>query len=439
MPYRSRYRHSHHPSRARQHILEAKNLRQKYGGAFDQVKAQFLGLERQRMNALLDSYGATYGRNAQQYAYGAIAKWSSGEVTMAGQTMTRLFDLLPRFMEHEEKLALIKTLRQQALHRLRRQQVTLKIDDRRDLIHVARQVMGMVARVGEIQIPPDFVEIQGWISIGDAQVLNNMARDMERFVAVQRLADLLVQLGTISRLRPLAQSGLHIKVETHFEIPTASVDIRFGKGFWRDEEIEPMADGTPGESDQDFLVRLQELALREEHQDGAMTYIEYVMKTLTPREQEQLRALAAAEGLRTDILLQELKIKTIAARGDIDATIATAERLKQTGQNSKITSEHATASGTTKIEIENKKRPCYIATACYGDAEHPDVVALRHFRDGTLRLSAVGRAFIWAYELLSPPLAASLRQRQWVGSKVRHVVLEPLVRRIITQVGTERE
>lgn len=428
MPYRSRYRRSHHPSRAEQHILEAQSLHQKYGGAFDQVKGQFLSLDGQRMHSLLDAYGERYGPSARAYAYSSLAKWRSGQVTMAGQTMTRLFDLLPRFMENEEKLALIRTLRAQALRRLHRNQIRLRIDDRRSLVHVAQQVMGMVARVGQIEIPPDFVEVQGWMTQGDAQALNGMARDMERFVAVQRLADLLIQLGTISRLRPLAQSGLHIKVETHFEIPTASVDIRFGRGFWRDEEIEPMADGTPGESDQDFLGRLQELALRQEHQDGALTYIEYVMKTLTPREQEQLRALAAAEGLRTDILLQELRIKTIAARGDIDATIATAERLKQAGQNSKITSEHATASGTTRIEIENKKRPCYVATACYGDAEHPDVVALRHFRDETLRRSVAGRAFIWTYELLSPPLAMRLGPRQWVGGAVRRVVLEPLVR-----------
>ena len=290
--------------------------------------------------------------------------------------------------------------------------------------------MGMVARVGQIEIPADFVEIQGWMTQGDAQALNGMARDMERFVAVQRLADLLVQLGTISRLRGLVGQGFRIRVETHFEIPTATVDIRFGRGFWNDEEREIMADGTLDESDQDFLVRLQELALREEHQDGAMTYIEYVMKTLTPQEQEQLRALAAAEGLRTDILLQELKIKTIAARGDIDATIATAERLKRTGQNSKIISEHATASGTTKIEIENKKRPCYIATACYGDAEHPDVVALRDFRDQRLRKSVAGRVFIAAYETLSPPLAAQLGSKQWIGKSVRQRFLEPLVKQV---------
>lgn len=417
-----------------QHFLEAQALHQKYGGAFDLVQAQFLGLDEARLSILLDLYGKAYGKGARQYALGAITRWRSGKVTMAGQTMTRVFDLLPCVLADEEKLELIKTLRRQTLARLHRQQVRLTIHDRRDLLHVAQQVMGMVASIDEIEMPPDFVEVQGWINRGDAQALSGMARDTERFLAVQRLSDLLTQLGTVSRLRTLAGRGFRIRVQTRFEIPTASVDITFGKGFWKEEQ-EPMAE-EPGEkeraeeSDQNFLVRLQELALREERQDGSMTYIEYVMRTLTPQEQQRLRALAATEGLRTEVLLQELRVKTLAARGDIDATIATAERLKQTGQNSKITSEHATASGTTKIEIENKKRPCYIATACYGNAAHPDVVLLREFRDNTLRRFLAGRLFIAAYELFSPPLAARLGASPQVSRIIRQRLLEPLTRKI---------
>ena len=148
MPYRSRYRHSHHPSRAEQHILEAQSLHQKYGGAFDQVKGQFLSLDGPRMHSLLDAYGEQFGQSARAYAHSSLAKWRSGQVTMAGQTMTRLFDLLPRFMENEEKLALIRTLRAQPLRRLHRQQIRLKINDCRSLVHVAHQVMGMVWKIG---------------------------------------------------------------------------------------------------------------------------------------------------------------------------------------------------------------------------------------------------------------------------------------------------
>ncbi len=185
-----------------------------------------------------------------------------------------------------------------------------------------------------------------------------------------------------------------------------------------------------GETDENFLVRLQEMALKQEHQEGSLTFVEYVMRTLTPEEQERLRAIAATEGLKAEILLRELQVKTIAARGDIEATIATAEELKARKHTSKITSEHTTASGTTRIEIENKPRPCYIATACYGDAGHPDVQTLRTFRDRTLLRSAWGRAFTSFYETCSPLVARSLGRNVRLSCHIRKYVLEPFVRRL---------
>ena len=161
-----------------------------------------------------------------------------------------------------------------------------------------------------------------------------------------------------------------------------------------------------------------------------MSYVDFVMRTLTPEEQEKLRAIAVAEGLRTEILLRELQVKTLAARGDIDATIATAETLKVQKHDSKIISEHATASGTTRIEITHKTRPCYIATACYGDPAHPDVAALRRFRDEHLLRRASGRAFVFLYNLFSPPLARRLTPANPVAIMTRRLLLKPLARRL---------
>jgi len=41
---------------------------------------------------------------------------------------------------------------------------------------------------------------------------------------------------------------------------------------------------------------------------------------------------------------------------------------------------------------------CFVATACYGRGDHPDVAVLRVFRDTWLRDSSWGRAFVaWYY------------------------------------------
>lgn len=48
---------------------------------------------------------------------------------------------------------------------------------------------------------------------------------------------------------------------------------------------------------------------------------------------------------------------------------------------------------------------CFVATCAYGDANHPDVVYLRHYRDNLLSQTALGRHFIRFYYRVGPYLA----------------------------------
>jgi tetratricopeptide (TPR) repeat protein len=81
-------------------------------------------------------------------------------------------------------------------------------------------------------------------------------------------------------------------------------------------------------------------------------------------------------------------------------------------------------------QVSGQKRGCYIATACYGDYDHPDVRVLRRFRDAHLLPTPAGRLFVRCYYFLSPPLAARLAHVGWLARFLRRVVLEPLVRRL---------
>ncbi len=74
-------------------------------------------------------------------------------------------------------------------------------------------------------------------------------------------------------------------------------------------------------------------------------------------------------------------------------------------------------------------RECFIATAVYGHQMAPEVVALRQFRDETLRKYWLGNKFIAAYYRLSPPVASWLRTKPMLSGIVRHV-LDRLVRQI---------
>jgi len=66
-----------------------------------------------------------------------------------------------------------------------------------------------------------------------------------------------------------------------------------------------------------------------------------------------------------------------------------------------------------------KSGPCFIATAAFEDAQVPEVLFLRGFRDDTLSRHKFGRGFISVYQRMSPPLAGIVSRSQLLKSVSR--------------------
>ncbi len=80
------------------------------------------------------------------------------------------------------------------------------------------------------------------------------------------------------------------------------------------------------------------------------------------------------------------------------------------------------------IEPEQpKKGGCFIATASYGSAFAPEVMAFRQFRDQILLASRLGTAFVSLYYLVSPPLASLISRHERLQAFTRQFLLEPIL------------
>jgi hypothetical protein len=81
---------------------------------------------------------------------------------------------------------------------------------------------------------------------------------------------------------------------------------------------------------------------------------------------------------------------------------------------------------------------CFIATACYGAADHPKVLDMRAFRDNYLLGCSTGRSFVRFYYAVSPPLARFLDRHHGIARATRSLVLEPLWRLLCAPRGKDR-
>ena len=73
---------------------------------------------------------------------------------------------------------------------------------------------------------------------------------------------------------------------------------------------------------------------------------------------------------------------------------------------------------------------CFIATACYGNFDCPEVMTLRRFRDDTLLHTYFGRLFIIFYYMVSPSIARCIVKHKSVSLLIRHYLLSPVVSKL---------
>lgn len=88
------------------------------------------------------------------------------------------------------------------------------------------------------------------------------------------------------------------------------------------------------------------------------------------------------------------------------------------------------SSNSRSTNQASRSGKCYIATACYGSCDHPDVQVLRRFRDERLLPTSLGRCLVDLYYAVSPKLAASIGRNHRLSQIIRQRVFEPLVQRL---------
>jgi hypothetical protein len=98
----------------------------------------------------------------------------------------------------------------------------------------------------------------------------------------------------------------------------------------------------------------------------------------------------------------------------------------------------SSASAKKGANNTSQKKGCFIATACYGSTETPEVLMLRRFRDESLLTSVIGQRLVLVYYKVSPPIARQLVAHPKTAKVIRTWLLDPMTR-LIGKHGPNKE
>lgn len=163
--------------------------------------------------------------------------------------------------------------------------------------------------------------------------------------------------------------------------------------FWQEEMVvaENSCESENFSGEDHLMEENKKLNMQEEYEEDVIS---------TQKDQTPIESLA------------ERKTPTIEPAKDLEAT------------QQRVQSRRSEEIG------RKKKEGCYIATAVYDSYDAPEVLKLRHFRDYTLKKTALGQAFIRFYYFVSPPVAKHLK-----NAKRANIVARKLLNYLIKHLS----
>lgn len=99
-----------------------------FGSVVGEIRKAFLALEDDALDELFNDYGAIHGSSAESYARKTFPSWKSGKTNLSGQTLERLIELVPPYLESDQRMDLVKLLAKQHEPRHRKPFKSIRIN-----------------------------------------------------------------------------------------------------------------------------------------------------------------------------------------------------------------------------------------------------------------------------------------------------------------------
>jgi hypothetical protein len=208
----------------------------------------------------------------------------------------------------------------------------------------------------DIGLPDGLTEIEGWLYQDDIKALQQMLVEQEREMLYTQVADLYWNLKLAQWLRTHIRGRMvaHVK----FEIPTAHVMIEVR----RPRRPIAIQESELSMQDQDVITQIVRAESDARFADGKMTAQEYVLRNIdryfSPQQQEELRLIAAKQGLELDKMKTEVMLRGQSSAHDVEQFKKLLDDLKQSGAKADVEGSYQTPSGSVTIKAKTRAVGC---------------------------------------------------------------------------------
>ncbi len=325
----------------------------RYGSLVDRVTRIFFAMDPDTVDRVLQAYRERYGDGAYAYAKRTIGAWKQGQVKQVGQTVMRLLEVVPHFVDLDTKFELARIVREETLRRLRQSRIEFTVPADGSLSEPMTQLKEIIDAQLAIELPPGVLEEQTWLSREDAALFQRMIRDTERVLLAAWYADFFARIRLLQRMRMEGES--RAKIVAYFELPTARLALHIVGPRQR----RTMSQENLSSDDSAFLARYSDMELESRFKSGEVSYPEYVLRNMdqffSKDEQSELHKIAAMHGLELERLLMEIQIKSRTSEADLQKLLGTIKTLQEKNIAADVVSRHETPSGHIEISARSRR------------------------------------------------------------------------------------
>ncbi len=230
--YRRGYRSKHARQRtagmerALQHIGEYNALASRLGPIVDDIKKAFFGLSGADLARLLNIYEKQNGAKAANYARKTFGIWKAGQRKMSGQTAERLLNLVPKYLDFQQRYRMLNRLCDHHVTK-RRVHVTINTKHPADGLSALKNHMEDFCNIDTLKhLPGHVMDTATWLHDSDIVATRALLSqiDKENSEAVHQVAR-----KEFGRIRAIVARQDVSSISQVIEFPTGTISVSFKK------------------------------------------------------------------------------------------------------------------------------------------------------------------------------------------------------------------